>query len=126
MKTMESKIIITGLLYLITFIFGIWLSFSGRPLNTAIFSVHKIAALLFIVFTGVKIVSLIKTTDVTGLILFIIIITAVIILLSLFSGVWLSLDKKVNELILNIHKLSAIPLGISLAFTIYLLANNSK
>lgn len=56
----------------------------------------------------------------------IIILTGVLILLSLFSGISLSPDKQVNGFVLDVHKLSAIPIGISLAFTIYLLTSNTK
>jgi hypothetical protein len=51
----QTAIIATGLLFLITFISGAWLSRNGRPLNTAIFTIHKLISLLTLISTALTI-----------------------------------------------------------------------
>ena len=126
MKKLELKIAVTTLLYLITFVFGFWLSFSGRPLNTAIFAVHKIAAVIMIILAVIIFSQFIKNEEIKTVTLGFIVTSGVLVLLALSSGIWLSLIKDVNELILNIHMASSILAGISTAITIYLLVNNTK
>jgi hypothetical protein len=45
-----SKIISSGLLFLFTIATGIWLSNSGKQLNSLIFVVHKFTALGSVIF----------------------------------------------------------------------------
>jgi hypothetical protein len=126
MKKMELKITVITLLYLITFVFGFWLSFSGRPLNTALFSVHKIAAVIMIIIAVLVVIQFIKNVKMRAVILSFLVVTGVLVLFALSTGIWLSIDKETNDLIINIHTLSSILAGISIAITIYLLANNTK
>ena len=84
---MKLKIVVTTLLYLITFVFGIWLSFSGRPLNSAIFAVHKIAAVIMIILAVMIFVQFIKNEEMKTVTLGFIITSGVLVLLALSSGI---------------------------------------
>jgi NADPH:quinone reductase-like Zn-dependent oxidoreductase len=59
-----SKFIIPGILFLLTLAAGVWLSQSGRPLNTLIFTVHKLIALAAVMTTTVQLYGLLKGTGV--------------------------------------------------------------
>src|SRR5271157_2139763 len=50
-----SKFITPGILFLLTLAFGLWLSHSGKPLNTVFFTAHKLIALAAVIFTGIVI-----------------------------------------------------------------------
>ena len=45
MNTTATKLIIAGLLFVFTLLSGVWVSHSGKPINTVIFTIHKLIAL---------------------------------------------------------------------------------
>lgn len=50
MGTTQSGVVGTGLLFLFIFLSGFWLSHSGKPYNTLIFTIHKLIGLAAGVF----------------------------------------------------------------------------
>jgi hypothetical protein len=44
-----TKIIICGLLFLLTLASGVWVSHSGKPINVVIFTIHKLIALATVI-----------------------------------------------------------------------------
>ena len=119
-----SKIIGTGLLFLFTIVSGIWLSNSGKPLNSLIFNIHKLIALGSVIFTAIVIRNLLKDVEIKTVILTLIILTGLFVLTLFISGALLSLGKPVNNIILTIHSLTPIPTVITIAMTIYLILVN--
>ena len=103
-----------------TLVSGFWLSNSGKPLNTVIFTVHKLIALAAVIFTNIAIYSLIKNVEIQSLIVTLIVIVVVCILVSFLTGALLSLDIPKNNILLIIHKTAPLLAVISLAVTIYL------
>lgn len=118
-----SKIIGTGLLFLLTIVSGIWLSNSGKPLNTLIFTIHKLTALAAVIFTAIVIRNLLKNVEIKTVILTLIIVTGLFVLALFVSGGLLSLGKPVNNIISAIHSVTPIPTVITIAMTIYLLVS---
>ena len=119
-----SKIIGTGLLFIFTIVTGIWLSNSGKPLNSLIFNIHKLIALGSVIFTAIVIRNLLKDVEIKTVILTLIILTGLFVLTLFISGALLSLGKPVNNIILTIHSLTPIPTVITIAMTIYLILVN--
>jgi len=119
-----SKIIGTGLLFLFTIVTGIWLSNSGKPLNTLIFNIHKLIALGSVIFTVILIRNLLKDIEIKTVILTLIIVTGLFVLTLFISGALLSLGKPVNNIILTIHGVTPILTVVTTAMTIYLILVN--
>ena len=119
-----SKIIGTGLLFIFTIVSGIWLSNSGKPLNTLIFNIHKLIALVSVIFITIVIRNLLKNVEINNVILTLIIVTGLFVLTLFISGALLSLGKPVNNIILTIHSVTPIPTVITIAMTIYLILVN--
>ena len=116
-----SKIISTGLLFLFTIVSGIWLSNSGKPLNTLIFNIHKLIALGSVIFIAIVIRNLLKNVAINNVILILIIVTGLFVLVLFVSGALLSFGKPVNNINLTIHAVTPIPAVITTAMIIYLL-----
>ena len=114
------KIIGTGLFFLFTIVTGIWLSNSGKPLNTLIFTIHKFTALGAVIFTAMVIRNLLKNVEVKTAIVTLIIVTVLFVLTLFISGALLSLGKPVNNIILTIHSVTPIPTVGTIAMIIYL------
>jgi hypothetical protein len=110
-----------GLLYLLTIGTGIWLSNSGRPLNTLFITVHKLIALAAVVLTSMLFWRLLKHVH-TGAVLAGLIIASAVLVIALFTtGALLSTGKPVKSLLLTIHQLAPVLLGLSIGAIAYLL-----
>jgi len=120
MSTITFKIIIIGLLFLFTIVSGVWLSNSGKPLNTIIFTLHKLIALAAVIFTAIVIHNLLNIVGVENVILILIMVTGLFVITLFLSGALLSLGKPVNDILLTIHKVIPILTVISIALIMYL------
>ncbi len=125
MNNFSFKIIVTGILFIIMIISGIWLSKLGRPLNNGVFTVHKLISLLTIVFSAITVYRLQKNIELKSIDLVFIIIMEIAFLVSIASGAILSFDNLVNKFTLTVHKASPVLLVISIAILIYLLTIRS-
>jgi len=120
------KIISTELPFVLAIITGIWLSNSGKPLNTTIFTIHKLIALGSVIFLAIIIRNLLKNAEINNVILILIIVAGFSVLALFVSGALLSLGKPVNNIILTIHSLTPILTVITTAMTIYLLVSRKQ
>jgi len=119
---MESKIIISGLLFLLTIISGIWLHKMGKPLNTFIFTIHKLLALAAVIFTAILIYNLLKNVEINAIISILIAVAFLSVLILFISGALLSIGKFPYNKMLLVHNIATVIVVIFTAVTIYLLA----
>ena len=119
-----TKIIISGLLFLIAIVTGLWLSNSGKPLNTLIFTIHKLTALAVVIFAVILFRSLLNNIETNIIIVSMLIAGGLLVLFLFISGVLLSLGKPVNNILLTIHRVIPILTVITIGMTIHLLVGN--
>ncbi len=124
MNTTTSKIIICGSLFLFTLLSGVWLSHSGRPLNTLIFTIHKLVALATVIVTGRNIYLLSRSVDTQTFLLAAIAVTGVLFLALFVSGALLSFEKSVPQAVLRVHQIVPPLALIASSIALYLLVNN--
>ncbi len=122
MITMEPQILVTGLLFVATLAFGLWLSHAGKPYNSALFNIHKLVALGAVVSAAISIDHLRAGVDITALALGIIVLTGLFILGLFISGALLSIGKPDHVAILIVHRVAPLLVTVSGATAIYLLA----
>jgi hypothetical protein len=131
MTILTSKTAICGLLVLLTLVSGVWLSHSGKPYNSMIFTIHKLIALATVIIIGVNVYHLFRVMDgntlvalsviaVSGLLFLALFISGA--LLSLIPAGLLSLEKPLPEIILKIHQVAPLLALVSSTATFYLLA----
>lgn len=114
--------IFMGILLVLTVIFGIWLSSIGRSLNSALFNVHKLIAIGFVIFGFFGFRYLLKNTaDIESIITLFIIISVVSVVTLFVTGRLLSFDRFTNRLTLAIHALTPIITTFSTIMALYLL-----
>lgn len=116
-----SILITLGIIFLSTLASGVWLSNSGKPLNTVIFTIHKLIALAAAIFTGMAIYNLIKIAEIQFFIVALIVIVGLCVLALFVTGALMSSDKPVNDIFLTIHKVAPFLLAIAMVETIYIL-----
>ncbi|MCA9874206.1 MAG: hypothetical protein KC441_11145 [Anaerolineales bacterium] len=122
----SSKLIYCGLGLALTLLSGFILSKLGRPLNSAIFTVHKLIAVGTVILIGVSIREWVKAVDVSAFFPVIVGVTGLLFLALVVSGALLSFDKLAVPPILTIHQI--VPL-LAVAFTmitVCLLAGNKS
>jgi hypothetical protein len=124
MSTLVSRLVLPGSLFLLTLASGFWLSNSGKPYSTLIFTIHKLIALAAIIATAVTIHHLHKTAELRLVVeVSAIVITALLFLCLLISGGLLSIVKQVPTAIRTIHHVAPYLAVISAAATFYLLVS---
>jgi hypothetical protein len=125
-----SKIAVTGLLFLITLLSGVWLSRnlrlndprpSRKPLTGADSAVHKLSALAMGIIAGVTIRNLHRGIEFRSIELTAVIVAALFFVLMVVSGSLLSLGKARDNGILALHNVGSVLTVISTSGAIFLL-----
>ncbi len=122
----SPKIIYCGLGFVLTLISGIALSHFGRPLNSAIFALHKLSAVGTIILLGMNIRTFYRMVDVQTLNLILIVFTGLLLLALVVSGSLLSFDKLAVPVTLRIHQIVPLLAVAFSALTVYLLVGNKS
>jgi len=118
-----TKVIINIALILITIIIGYILHRTGRPYNTALFTVHKLASLVFIIFTAIILVSFVRNNDLSVLFTSMLVVAAASIIVLLVSGGMMSLDK-LHLQMMWVHRIFSGAFVISMAVIFYKLIHS--
>jgi hypothetical protein len=123
MSTTTTKLIAAGVLSIFTLLSGVWLSHSGKPYNSVIFTIHKLIAVATVVVIGMSIVNLYKSLDIRTFVVFLGIAISALFFLSLaVSGGLLSLDI-LPQVAMRIHQVVPLLAIAASAMTLYLLVN---
>ena len=121
MNIFASKTVLPGLLFLFTIGSGFWLSHSGKPLNTVIFTIHKLIALATVIFTVSLIYGLLKNVDPKAAMLTLMVVSGLLVVLLFVTGALLSIGKPANTLVLATHRIAPYLAVLSIAATMYML-----
>jgi hypothetical protein len=125
MNAVTNKLVLSGILFLTTVVSGFALVRAGRPLNSAIFSVHKIIAVAMIVLVVLSVRQLKSSAegptyhDVSMMIL-----TGIFFLALIISGSLLSFDLDLPAMVSRIHQVAPVLTLASAATTIFLLSRS--
>ena len=60
---LAAKFVIPGVLFILTLVFGFWLSRSGKPYNGLLFNIHKLIALAAVIVTAMQTFSVLKIVE---------------------------------------------------------------
>ena len=119
MITIGFKAVAAGLLLVFAISTGIWLSNSEKPLNTLIFTIHKLIALLAVIFTGMVIHSMCRNIEINAIIITLIIVMGLCFLILFITGAFLSFEKPLPGIVLVLHRIVTILIIISTITLIY-------
>lgn len=121
MSNSVSRIIVVGVLLVLTLVSGLWLSNSGKPYHSVIFNIHKLIALGAVSATAVTVYRLRTSVDIRMLVIGAIVITGMLFLALFVSGALLSIGKPDHVAILTVHRVAPLLAVLSTALTLYLL-----
>jgi hypothetical protein len=117
-----SKFLTPGIVFLLTLIFGFWLSLAGKPYNGLLFNLHKLIALGAVILAGMQVYKLTKGLSPQGWLAALIIVAVVCAVALFFSGAMLSAGKLAPAWMLGIHRIGIVVEFVSMAAIVYLLS----
>ncbi len=119
---MTMKFILSAALFVIAVITGIWLSRTGRPLNSALFNVHKLIALASVVFAVMGVINLVREKGVSTAVMLLIIAAGIFVAALFVTGALLSAEKPVNRMFLLVHAAAPVLTAGAAAAALYILS----
>jgi hypothetical protein len=114
-----SRFSIPGIVFVLTLVSGVWLSRSGKPLNTGIFTVHKLIALGAVVATAIQTYHALKGGEIQAILSALIVLIGLSVVALFVTGALMSANKPAYNILLFIHKVSAVLALVAGAVTIY-------
>jgi len=125
MNISVTRIIICGLLFLLTLASGVWVSHSGKPINVVIFTIHKLIALTTVIVVATTVYNVHRAMPVREVIeLATIAVTALLFIALFITGVLLSRNSPMPAAVLKIHQVAPLLALVSSTITTYLLVSN--
>ncbi len=118
---MVSKFVFPGIAFILTLVFGFWLSHVGKPYNGFLFNVHKLIALSAVVVTVVQLVKLFKGADALALVIVLLVVAALCVIALFASGALMSIGKLDYALMLTIHRVAPVVLIIAIVIVTLIL-----
>jgi hypothetical protein len=117
----NAKIIAAAVLLILAVLSGYWVSGTGRPLNTVIFTVHKLLALAGVVFAVLAAVQLQKGFDLKTVIIILMAASGIFAAALFATGAILSFEKPAHDAVHLIHSITPYLIAVSLAAMFWLL-----
>ncbi|MBN2348039.1 MAG: hypothetical protein JXJ22_04330 [Bacteroidales bacterium] len=100
------KIVVTGILFIVSIITGFWLHSIGRPLSTLMFTVHKLTAIVSVIFAVLIVSNQIKFTHPGTSVIVAALITGICVLFLIVSGALLSFEKPGIQMLVVVHNIA--------------------
>ena len=113
------RAIVAGLFFLSVFLSGIWLSRTGRPLNVAISTVHKLISLAAGIFLLVTLYQQNRMVPLGATEWITIVVTGLCFLGIVVSGAFLSSDKPMPVAVLRVHQIMPVLAVLSTGIMLY-------
>jgi hypothetical protein len=124
MNLFIQKNVISGLLLLIILITGFWVSRSGKPINVIKMNIHKLIALGTAVFIGLTIYRMFEGIKGSQPEICAMAASGMFAIAAIITGGLASLAKPIRVAVI-IHRITPYLTILSIAATIYLLANHA-
>ncbi|HEX9117183.1 MAG TPA: hypothetical protein VGA61_14035 [Anaerolineae bacterium] len=113
---------VAGGVFLLTLASGLWLSRSGKPLNTGIFTVHKLIALGAVIAAATSTYSGLKGEGIQAIIVTLLTAAAVGVLALFVTGALMSMNRPAYGVLLAIHNVAPALVIVAMALVIHLLS----
>ena len=117
-----SKFLVSGLILLLTIIFGFWLSKLGKPYNGALFNVHKLLALGAVVAAGIQVARMLRSVDMQTLVVILWMVAGLSVVALFASGALMSMNKLDYNTMRTIHRISPVVLILTAIWAVYWMA----
>ena len=114
-----------GLVFVIIFTSGYWLSRAGKPYNVIVLTVHKLISLVAVVFLVITMIQSHRVAALSVLELVAGVVTGLFFLSLIATGGLLSGDKQMPTIVSRLHQIAPYLTLFSTAITMYLLQSRT-
>ncbi len=121
-----TQFTLPGVVFLLTLIFGFWLSSAGKPYNGILFNIHKLIALGAVIATVIQLSKVLNTADSLSLVVALLVVAAVCIVALFASGALMSMGKENYGLLLTVHRIAPALAAIAMALVALCLGGNRE
>ncbi|HET9912716.1 MAG TPA: hypothetical protein VFQ13_12545 [Anaerolineales bacterium] len=121
MNPLQLRFVSAGLFFLLILPSGFWLSHSGKPYGTLLFTAHKLIGLGLFVFLAINVYQVNQATPLSALELTACLVAALFFLATIVTGGLVSVDKAMPVLVSLAHKLFPYLTVLSTVASLYLL-----
>lgn len=108
-----------GILFILTLVFGFWLSRAGRPYNGILFNIHKLIALGAVVTAVIQFTKMPGTIDLLTLATGLLVVTGLCVVALFASGALMSAGKMDYALLLTLHRVMPVALVLAFAASLF-------
>jgi hypothetical protein len=116
-----SQLLIPAIGFIVTLVFGFWLSRRGKPYNGLLFNVHKLIALGTVILSGLAVSRALKLLDPESMFYLSLGIAAINVIALFASGALMSAGKGEYRKMKLIHNVAPFFAFLGMAFAAYLL-----
>jgi hypothetical protein len=116
-----SKITMPGILFIITLVFGFWLSNAEKPYNGILFNIHKLVALGAVIYVCWKFGQFLQPGDFSAISTILLFIAALCVIALFATGGLMSAKMLDYTAMLTIHRVAPVVLTLALGVMGYLL-----
>jgi hypothetical protein len=120
-----SRFAVPGIVFLLTLASGLWLSRTGRPLNSAIFTVHKLIALVAVITVAAKGYNELKLAGPHAVFSALLVLAALCVVALFATGALMSMNKLAQATLQNVHKAAVVLAVIIWPLALFVLARVS-
>ncbi|MHC1782031.1 MAG: hypothetical protein AB9891_04575 [Anaerolineaceae bacterium] len=99
-----NKFLAPGIILVLTIVSGFWLSHTAKPLNTAIFTIHKLIGLAAVILTVIQLRNQLLSMTVQSVIILFLILGGLSVLALFASGALMSIGKMDYNLMHTVHR----------------------
>ncbi len=118
---MSSKFLFAGLFFVFILLSGFWLSRTGKPINTAILTIHKLISLGAGIFLGITIYRIHQVTPLSPFEMAAVALTLLFFIAMVATGGMLSTAKPMPGFVFKVHQFMPYLVIISAFANMYLL-----
>ena len=118
---LAAKFVIPGVLFILTLVFGFWLSRSGKPYNGLIFNIHKLIALAAVIVAAIRAFNALKIVEAQPILIALLILLGLCAVALFVTGALMSANKPAHDRLLTTHKIAPLLAVIAAIGTLYLL-----
>lgn len=112
-------------LLLVSVILGIWIGVAGKPYNTALFSVHKLAGIEFVALMVLITINEARSAGIFGVSAVLSVVAVASLATLLTTGAMMSGDKDVIAVLRVIHIFAVVLISLSCGILTFLLFNKN-
>jgi len=122
---LAAKFVIPGVLFILTLVFGFWLSRSGKPYNGLLFNIHKLIALAAVIVAAIRAFNALKIVEAQPILIALLIVIGLCAVALFVTGALMSANKPAYPSLLTIHRVAPLLAVIAAIGTLYLLGGTT-